>query len=98
MIVSPGLYEKVINAGKPYDAFMQDGYLRYFHSHTSTELQLKIAGFYANMQVGVEYHNQKMGSALYCKENDEIYPTTADNFVNDLTFMDTKIYSTPPAI
>lgn len=95
MIVSPGLYEKVINAGKSYDAFMQDGYLRYFHSHTSTELQLKIAGFYANMQVGVEYNNQKMGSALYCKENDEVYPTTADNFVNDLTFMDTKIYGTP---
>jgi len=95
LIVSPGLYEKVINDGKPYDAFMQDGYSRHFHSHTSTELQLKIAGFYANMQVGLEYNNQKMGSALYCKENDKVYPATAGNFANDLTFMDTRIYGTP---
>lgn len=95
MIVSPGLYEAMINNGKAYDAFIQDVHSRYFHSHTSTELQFKIAGFYANMRIGVEYNNQKMSSALYCKENDKVHPTTADNFVNDLTFMDTQIYSIP---
>lgn len=95
LIVSPGLYEEIVNDGKTYDTFMQDVYSRNFHSHTSTELQLKIAGFYANVRVGVEYNNQKMSSALYCEENDDVHPTTADNFVNDLTFIDTKIYSTP---
>lgn len=95
LIVSPGLYEELINDGRAYDRLVQEVYSRNFHSHTSTELQLKIAGFYANLQVGAEYNNQRMSSALYCKENDEVHPTTADNFVNDLTFMDTKIYSTP---
>lgn len=95
LIVSPGLYEEVINGGIPYEAFMQDICSRNFHSHTSAELQLKITGFYANVKVGVEYDNQKMTSALYCEKNDELRPTTASNFVNDFTFMNTKIYGTP---
>lgn len=68
LIVSPGLYEEVINGGIPYEAFMQDICSRNFHSHTSAELQLKITGFYANVKVGVEYDNQKMTSALYCEK------------------------------
>nr|WP_302831493.1 carboxypeptidase-like regulatory domain-containing protein [uncultured Bacteroides sp.] len=95
LIVSPGLYEGMINNGKVYDTFMQNVYSRNFYSHTSTELQLKIAGFYANMRIGVKYNNQKMNSTLYCKKDDIMYPTTANDFVNQLTFKDIIIYSTP---
>lgn len=95
LIVSPGLYEEIINGGKPYDGFTQSIHSRSFYSHTSTELQFKIAGFYANMQIGVTYNNQQMNSSLFCKESNEAHPAMASNFLNDLTFADTKIYSTP---
>lgn len=95
LIVSPGLYEEILNNGKPYDGFTQNIHSRNFHSHTSMEVQLKIAGFYVNMKAGVAYDNQQMRSSLYCKEGDETRPTAAGNFLNDLTFAETKLYGTP---
>ncbi|MCD8093118.1 MAG: carboxypeptidase-like regulatory domain-containing protein [Bacteroides sp.] len=95
LIVSPGLYEETINGGKPYNSFMQNVHLRNFYSHTSTELQLKIAGLYTNMRIGVLYNNQQLTSSLYCEENNKVCPAPAENFYNDLNFADTKIYSTP---
>lgn len=95
LIVSPGLHEDVVNNGKPYDGFTQNIHSRNFHSRTSTELQLKVAGFYVNMKAGVAYNNQQMRSSLYCKEGDGTQPTAAGDFLNDLTFAETKLYGTP---
>lgn len=95
LTVSPGLYEELLNNGKPYGGFTQNIHSRNFHSHTSTELQLKVAGFYVNMKAGVAYDNQQMRSSLYCKEGDETHPTAVGNFLNGLTFTETKLYGTP---
>lgn len=94
LTVSPGLYEDVINEGKPYESFTQELNLRTFRSHIASELQFKVAGFYTNLQVGVDYSNQQLRSSLLCKDNDESL-TSVPAFYNDLSFMDTRIYATP---
>lgn len=95
LTVSPGLYEEVINDGKPYEAFTQEVNLRTFRSQVASEIQFKLGGFYTNLQVGVDYSNQQLRSSLLSKgENDESL-TSVPAFSNDLSFMDTRIYATP---
>lgn len=95
LIVSPGLYEDIVNNGNVYDAFVQHARLHSFRSHTAAEFQFKVAGFYAGMKTGVEYSSQTLTSSLYCAENDKIYQTENAGFYNNLTFIDTKIYANP---
>ncbi|RGN31392.1 hypothetical protein [Bacteroides oleiciplenus] len=93
--VIPGLYEEILNEGESYDGFTQHVQSRSFHSHTSTELQLKIANIYMNLKVGIKYNNQKLNSSLYCTEDERTYQTPNTTFYNNLTYTDTQIYSTP---
>ena len=95
IIVSPGLYEDLLNDGNSYSAFIQHARLRSFRSRTTTEFQLKVAGFYIGMEAGSGYSRQTLNSSLYCKENESLHQTQNVNFHNDLTFTDAQVYATP---
>lgn len=94
LLVTPGLYDDILNNGKPYNGFIQDVSLRNFYSNTVAEVQHKVAGFYMNLNVGIAYNYQKMSSELYCKEGESISSAPSDYF-NNLSYTDTKIYATP---
>ena len=94
LLVTPGLYADIINDGQKYNGFIQDVSLRNVYSHTSAELQYKIAGFYTNINLGIEYNYQKINSDLYCKD-EEATVSAPSNYLNNLSFIDTKIYATP---
>lgn len=95
LTVSPGLYQEFLNEGKAYDSFTQKVRLRSLRSNSSAELQLKVAGFYTNMQVGFDYSLQQMNSHLDCLKGNSSYPTPNGLFENDLRFTDAKVYAAP---
>lgn len=95
VIVSPGLYEDLLNEGNAYNALIQNVRLRSFRSRTATEFQIKVGGFYIGMEAGAEYSNQTLTSSLYCKEDGNLYQTGNTDFYNDLTFNEIQANATP---
>lgn len=95
LTVSPGLYEEVVNGGMPYDEFTQQVRLRSFHSHTATEFQFRVAGFYTNFDLGIDHSNQQLTSSLHSMRGANMHPTDNPDFYNDLTYTDSKLYTIP---
>lgn len=95
IVVSPGLYEDLVNEGNAYDAFIQDVRLRSFRSRAATEFQLKLGGFYVGMEAGSGYSHQALTSSLHCEEGNNSHQTKNASFYNDLIFNNIQAYATP---
>ncbi len=91
MMVSPGLYESLLNDGQPYDALRQDALLRAFKSDSYTYFQHKLWGIYLKYKAGIIYENRQLQSQLYTEEQ----PVEKTNYSNNIRLETIEAYIEP---